>query len=69
MEVEKVKRLYVNESVSNNTLCYNVEKYLGQCLDTVFSQTLNDIEIICINDGSTDSTLEILTEYKKKITG
>ena len=45
---------------------YNVEKYLHQCLDSVINQTLNDIEIICINDGSTDSSLEILKDYKKK---
>ncbi len=43
--------------------CYNVEKYLRQCLDSVIDQTLQDIEIICINDGSTDSTLQILEEY------
>lgn len=44
--------------------CYNVEKYLKQCLDSVVNQTLQDIEIICINDGSTDSTLSILREYE-----
>src|SRR5574344_2160891 len=42
---------------------YNVEKYLRQCLDSVVNQTLKDIEIICINDGSTDSTLSIIKEY------
>ena len=42
---------------------YNVEKYLRQCLDSVCNQTLQDIEIICINDGSTDSSTEILAEY------
>lgn len=45
---------------------YNVEKYVGKCLDSVISQTLNNIEIICVNDGSTDSSAEILEEYKKK---
>lgn len=45
---------------------YNVEKYLRQCLDSVISQTLKDIEIICVNDGSTDSSLQILQEYAKK---
>ena len=41
---------------------YNVEKYLSQCLDSVISQTLTDIEIICINDGSTDNSGEILAQ-------
>ena len=46
--------------------CYNVEKYLNQCLDSIVNQTLKDIEIICINDGSTDSTLDIIKSYAKK---
>lgn len=45
---------------------YNVEKYLQECLDSIINQTLKDIEIICINDGSTDSSLKILKEYAKK---
>ncbi len=44
---------------------YNDEKYIRECLDSIANQTLNDIEIICINDGSTDSSLEILNEYYK----
>lgn len=46
--------------------CFNVEKYIRQCLDSVVNQTLQDIEIICINDGSKDSTLDILKEYESK---
>lgn len=46
--------------------CYNVERYLHQCIDSVVNQTLKDIEIICVNDGSTDSTLSIIQEYAKK---
>ena len=46
--------------------CYNVEKYLHQCLDSVINQTLKDIEIICVNDGSKDSTLSIIQEYAEK---
>ena len=42
---------------------YNVEKYLRQCLDSAMNQTLREIEIICINDGSTDSSGAILDEY------
>ena len=36
---------------------YNTEKYLRECLDSVINQSLKDIEIICINDGSTDNSL------------
>ena len=43
---------------------YNMEKYLKKCLDSVINQTLNNIEIICIDDGSTDCTMEILESYK-----
>ena len=42
---------------------YNMENYLEECLNSVISQTLNDFEIICINDGSTDSSLRILQKY------
>ena len=45
--------------------CYNVEKYLPQCLNSIINQTLHDIEIICINDGSTDGTLDIIKSYAK----
>lgn len=45
---------------------YNVEKYLRQCLDSVVNQTLKDIEIICVNDGSKDSSLAIIKEYAAK---
>lgn len=44
---------------------YNVEDYLEKCLDSVISQTMNKIEIICVNDGSTDGSREILEKYKK----
>ena len=36
---------------------YNVEKYLKQCMDSIVNQTLKDIEIICVDDGSTDASL------------
>ncbi|MHA7967366.1 glycosyltransferase [Paenibacillus sp. CAU 1782] len=42
---------------------FNVEPYLQQCLESVVNQTLRDIEIICINDGSTDNSLQLLQEY------
>ncbi len=45
---------------------YNVEKYLSHCLDSVLAQTFSDFEVICINDGSTDNSLQILQKYLKK---
>lgn len=45
---------------------YNVEKYLGQCLDSLISQTLQNIEIICVNDASPDNSLAILKQYEAK---
>lgn len=45
---------------------YNAQKYLAQCLDSVINQTLKDMEIICINDGSTDESLKLLEDYAQK---
>lgn len=45
---------------------YNVEDYLEECLDSIVNQTFTDLEIICVNDGSKDNSLEILKEYAKK---
>lgn len=42
---------------------YNTAEYLPECLDSVISQTLKEIEIICVDDGSTDDTPQILEEY------
>jgi GT2 family glycosyltransferase len=52
-----------NPKVSAIISVYNAEKYLMKCLDSVINQTLEDIEIICIDDGSTDDSLKILEEY------
>lgn len=43
---------------------YNVEDYLNECIDSLINQTLDDIEIICVDDGSTDSSAEILRGYE-----
>lgn len=45
---------------------YNVEPFLRECLDSLINQTLKNIEIICVNDGSTDGSPAILEEYAKK---
>ena len=45
---------------------YNVEEYLSECLESISNQKFSDIEIICVDDGSTDSSLEILKEYAQK---
>lgn len=45
---------------------YNMESYLRQCLDSLCQQSLADIEIICVDDGSGDRSVEILEEYEKK---
>ena len=42
---------------------YNTIKYLKKCMDSLVNQTLQDIEIICIDDGSSDGSLEMLKEY------
>lgn len=45
---------------------YNLENYIEKCLDSLLNQTFQDYEIICVNDGSTDRTLEILEKYASK---
>ncbi len=45
---------------------YNVEKYLNDCLDSVFRQSYQDFEVIAINDGSTDNSLKIIESYKEE---
>lgn len=45
--------------------CYNVEKYVVKCIESLINQTYSDIEIIAVNDGSTDSTIDILTSIAK----
>lgn len=43
--------------------CYNVEKYVSQCLDSIIQQTYKNLQIILVDDGSTDNTLAILNQY------
>lgn len=56
----------MNEKISVIIPCYNAEKYLEKCLDSVINQTYKNLEIICVNDGSTDNTLQILENYAQK---
>lgn len=56
----------MNYKISVIIPVYNVENYLAQCLESVIRQTFKDIEIICINDGSKDSSKEILEKYQQK---
>lgn len=46
--------------------CYKAEQYLCRCLDSLVNQTLEDIELICINDGSPDSSIDILRDYEAR---
>ena len=55
-----------NPKVSILVPICNVERYLRECLDGLVNQTLEDIEVICINDGSTDSSLSIIREYERR---
>lgn len=55
-----------NTKISVILPVYNVEKYLRQCLDTIIGQTLREIEILCVDDGSTDNSARILEEYAQK---
>lgn len=45
---------------------YNVEEYIGQCLKSILKQTFENIEILCIDDGSRDRTVDIIREYMAK---
>ena len=57
---------YSNPKISVIVPVYNVAPYLARCLDSLVGQTMSDIEIICIDDKSTDNSLEILREYERK---
>ncbi len=61
-EAEKQNKIKVSIVVP----IYNVEQYLVQCLESLLIQSLKEIEIICVNDGSTDNSLLLISEYEKK---
>lgn len=53
-----------NPKISIVIPCYNVEKYIAKCIDSVINQTYGNLEIICINDGSTDRTLSLIENFR-----
>ncbi len=55
----------MKDKVSVVVPIYNVEKYLPKCIESIQMQTYNNLEIILVNDGSTDSCLKICEKYKK----
>ena len=54
----------MDELISVIIPAYNIADYLPRCLDSILSQTLSDIEVICVNDGSTDNSADILEKYR-----
>lgn len=56
----------MQEKLSVIVAVYNVEEFLPECLDSLVNQTYQNLEIICVNDGSTDNSLSILREYAGK---
>lgn len=72
--VHQSRRVLENESILEDESLkvsiiipvYNVEQYLAQCLESVIQQTYSNLEIICVNDGSTDRSLEIVERYLEK---
>lgn len=56
----------MNKKITVIIPVYNVEKYLSECLESIINQTLKDIEIICVNDCSSDNSSVILDQYKQK---
>lgn len=55
----------INSKISIIIPIYNAEKYLEKCLDSIVKQTYKNIEIICVNDGSKDNSINILSRYNK----
>ena len=58
----------MNDKINVIVPCYNVEKYIDRCLDSVVGQTigLDKLEIICVNDASTDGTWDRLSAWEKR---
>ena len=62
-KIIKKSEFLIKPKVSVIISIYNIEKYITKCLDSISNQTLKNIEIICVNDGSTDNSLNIIEKY------
>lgn len=60
------RRIFMHPAISIVIPVYNAEKYLEDCMDAILGQTFQDYEILCINDGSQDGSLNILHQYEEK---
>ena len=72
--VTKTEQLLIKNRVDSPLVSviipvFNVEKYLEECINSILCQTLTDIEILCINDGSTDSSPDILRNMRNRTGG
>ena len=65
MEINR-SAVMITPKVSVIVPVYNTEKYLRKCLDSLINQTISSIEIVIVNDGSKDSSYQIITEYTEK---
>ena len=65
-EISGKEKIIYKPKVSIIVPVYNEKEYLHECLDSLINQTLEDIEIICVDDGSKDNSGEILEDYAEK---
>ena len=63
IKIIKKSEFLIKPKVSVIIFVYNIEKFITECLDSISNQTLKNIEIICVNDGSTDNSLNIIKKY------